>query len=111
MPADIQCVAMGASLETFRANIHLLMGLLFFLAVGVVFLIVTWTGIKLYIRHVRERREQERWHREHFRPDGLPYPPASRGLCDRCGGSFEKVYYLSSGERLCPKDYEAEYGP
>jgi hypothetical protein len=102
---------MSPSLEVFRDNIHLLIGLLFFLAVGAVALIVTWTGIKLYIWHVRERRERERLHREQFRPDGLPYPPASRGLCDRCGRSVEKVYYLSSGERLCPEDYEAKYGP
>jgi hypothetical protein len=76
----------------------------------VVLVIAAWTAIKLMIWHMRDRGDEAKHRRETFRPDGVPYPPASRGLCDRCGRSFEKVYHLPSGERLCPDDYHALHG-
>ena len=39
-------------------------------------------------------------------PDGKPYPPSGRGLCDNCSKVVEKVYFLPSGRRLCPKCYK-----
>jgi len=101
---------MTADLSIFAGNIALLIGLLIALAVGLFVVIAAWTSIKLIIWRTREHRAEAAHRRETLRPDGVPYPPASRGLCDRCGQTFEKVYYLPSGERLCPDDYNATYG-
>jgi len=56
-----------------------------------------WMGHK-----ARVRQEQTKAYREAHQPDGQPYPPSARGLCDNCQKPFEKVYYLQSGRRLCP---------
>ena len=101
---------MFVDFRTFAQNIYLLIALLLVLAVGVVLLLATVTGVKLGIWHLRERHERARHRRERFRPDGKPYPPAGRGICDRCGQPFEKVYHMPSGERLCPDDYNALHG-
>ena len=55
---------------------------------------------------VHEAAEQHQ--RERVRPDGQPYPPADRGMCDLCSQATEKVYYLPTGRRLCPACYEVE---
>lgn len=39
-------------------------------------------------------------------PDGKPYPPSGRGLCDKCSKVVEKVYFLPSGRRLCKRCYK-----
>ena len=44
-----------------------------------------------------------------IRPDGKPFPPAERGMCDACRRPFEKVYYLPDNRRLCPGCYKAEF--
>jgi hypothetical protein len=94
----------------FALNIFVLIGLLIALAAGVILLIAALIGLKLWIWHVAKRRSDARYQRERFRSDGELFPPAGRGLCDRCGEAYEKVYYLPSGERLCPDDYRTLYG-
>ncbi len=39
-------------------------------------------------------------------PDGNPYPPLGRGLCDNCGKGVDMVYFLPSGKRLCKRCYK-----
>jgi hypothetical protein len=102
---------MGFDPRVFGANIFLLIGLLLAAAVGFLLLITVWMLVKAWLWQIAERREKRRVHRESFRPDGEPYPPFDRGICDRCGRAIDKVYYLPSGERLCPEDYEKLYGP
>jgi len=101
---------MLADFSIFVPNIYLLIGLLIVLAVGLALLLATLTGVNLGIWHLLERRERTRQHAERYRPDGEPYPPAGRGICDRCGRPFEKVYHMPSGERLCPEDYNDLHG-
>ncbi len=98
-------------LKPFGLSVYVLLGFLLLLAVLVVVAVASWVLIKVWIRDVRQRREARRRHHEMYRPDGQPYPPASRGICDRCGQDFEKVYYMPSGERLCPDHYAELYGP
>ena len=52
----------------------------------------------------RKRAEREDFQRKH-RPDGQPYPPSKRGLCDNCSRYHDTVYSLESGARLCPSCY------
>jgi len=102
---------MSEQLRQFGLSTYVLLGFLLLLVVVLALAVVAWVLIKVWIRDVRKRREAQRHHREMFRPDGKPYPPASRGICDRCGQDFEKVYYMPSGERLCPDDYAELHGP
>ncbi len=96
--------------QNWVAGIFVLIALLILLAVGLLAIIAVITLLRVWSGHVAQRRAAEQLHRERFRPDGTPYPPTARGICDRCGKAFEKVYYLPSGQRLCPEDYEALHG-
>ncbi|MCP4708591.1 MAG: hypothetical protein GY869_08205 [Planctomycetes bacterium] len=68
------------------------------------------TILYAYIRGtLRERavvRDKELSEQAKYRSDGEMWPPTQRGLCESCERVFEKVYCLSSGERLCPECYE-----
>ena len=63
--------------------------------------VIKW---RLFVR--KQKRARLEADAEHYRPDGQPYPPCGRGLCDHCKQAFEKVYYLPEGRRLCPACYE-----
>jgi len=86
----------------FLAVLFYFMGIVFstvlpFLIVGLARSIHFWDQVK----------KNHRLHEQNkYRPDGQPYPPTRRGLCDNCGLACEKVYYLSSGARLCPDCYQ-----
>lgn len=58
-------------------------------------------------REIRQA-EQEAWRLNH-RSDGKPYPPANRGMCDRCQRAAEKIYYLPEPLRLCEDCYMELY--
>lgn len=100
----------GATMSMFGGNIYLLIGLLMMLALALLVIIALWTSIKIWLGHMALRRAERQRRCDRFRSDGKPYPPASRGICHRCGRSVPKVYHLPSGERLCPDDYEALHG-
>ena len=40
-------------------------------------------------------------------PDGKPYPPHGRGICDVCKNACEKVYFKPDGKRICQPCYDA----
>jgi hypothetical protein len=42
--------------------------------------------------------------RAHF-PDGRLRPPRGQGICQKCSGAFDDLYYLPSGEKLCARCY------
>ncbi len=87
------------------------------LTVAVLFLLLLlllaaiWTGIKIWLFHRRQRRGEWERRRDSLRPDGRPYPPAAEGVCDRCGGVPEAVYYLPTGRKLCLVCLEVEDPP
>ena len=76
----------------------LLCMLVFAGAVAIIALLILlkWMGHKARVRQGRAKA-----YRQTHQPDGHPYPPSARGLCDNCQKPFEKVYYLQSGRRLC----------
>ncbi|MDY7009374.1 MAG: hypothetical protein SVV80_01295 [Planctomycetota bacterium] len=63
--------------------------------------------LKWQIWRMSKRRAERLAHMTRFRPDGLPYPPSGRGMCDVCEKAHEKVYHLPSGRRLCADCYES----
>lgn len=92
--------------ETLSLNMALILGALL-LSIALVFVIIAaWTGTNVLFWRRRQARAVEEEHRRTHRPDGEPYPPAARGLCDRCNRVCEKVYHLPSGQRRCPACYE-----
>lgn len=92
--------------ETFKQNMSFLVVLLIGLAVFVALLIAAWTGLKIWLWHCAVRAERKKDGGLKFRPDGRPYPPSSRGICDACGGSYDKVYFLDSHQRVCPACFQ-----
>ena len=97
--------------EQFAESMLFFLSLLMFLAVGVIGSIAAWMLVKLLTQRRRRRRAEARRSREKLGHNGEPLPPASPGLCDRCGRPFGRVYHLPSGQRLCPDDYDKAYGP
>jgi hypothetical protein len=94
-------------LESWALNIRWLVGFLILLAILLVLFIAALTAFKIWLWRARQafaRRQQ--YHAAHG-PDGQPYPPTGRGLCDRCQRAFPNVYYLPSGQRLCHACYGA----
>jgi len=79
------------------------LALLFLLVLTVSVIIV----LKWQLWRMSQRRAKLLAHMIKFRPDGLPYPPAGRGMCDSCEKAHEKVYHLPSGRRLCTDCYES----
>ena len=90
----------------FAQNMRLLLGLLLFTVFLVLLIIAIWTLMKMWLWRAGKRRFDQKQHELKYRPDGKPYPPAGRGLCDNCEQSCQKVYYMPSNQRLCPDCYE-----
>jgi len=100
MPAGV------VDLKTFGLNIYLLIGILFVVLVAGVVLVILWMVAKqLRFRGARDRALREA-QEARTGPDGRPYPTAGIGLCHVCKKAFDKVYFLPSGEQLCPQCYE-----
>ena len=97
--------------QQFAQNMMLLLGLLMFLAVGVIGAVAAWLLVKLLILRRNRRRDEAQRRCEKLGHDGELLPPVAPGLCDRCGRPFERVYHLPSGQRLCPDDYNKAHGP
>jgi hypothetical protein len=90
----------------FGANIWLLVGILLLGVVAIGVLIAAWTGVNIIVWKLRTRKAQTDYRRERFRPDGTPYPPSARGICERCKTVYPRVYYVESVGRLCPEHFE-----
>lgn len=97
--------------QQFDQNMVLLLGLLLFLAVGVIGSMAAWMLVKFLIQQRDRRRDEAQRLRDKFGRHGELLPPAAPGLCDQCGRPFDKVYHLPSGRRLCPDDYDRTLGP
>lgn len=101
-----------ANLRNFALNIYFLIGLLLALGIAAVWIITCWTSIKIWLWNIRRRQAEAAEHQRRFRPDGQPYPPASRGVCEGCAQALDEVYHLPTGQRLCPECYRrATAGP
>lgn len=100
-------MAMGIDLRMWALNIYFLIGLLFALTIIAIITILLISYIRARLWHASVKRTQQADHRAKHHPDGRPYPPTGRGLCDNCQKPAEKVYFLSSGLRLCPDCYRS----
>lgn len=92
--------------KTLGLNLWLIIGALLLSVFVIILIIAAWTGVNIGIWQYRRKAAERDKHRRTHRPDGRPYPPAMRGLCQRCQRVHESVYHLPSGERLCPGCYE-----
>ena len=86
---------------------NLIPGLLFLgvFVVSAVLAVILFAYVRSVIWRAWTAHLQRRDEKQRLRPDGKPYPPAGRGLCDNCQRVFAKVYYLESDARLCPDCY------
>jgi len=104
-------VAVG--LERWKAIIYYVCSsvvILFFLTIAAIIIVLVLTAVlRAVVAGAAGRYAQYRGGRARLRPDGTPYPPVGRGMCDRCARPFENVYHLPSGKRLCPACYHNLY--
>jgi hypothetical protein len=94
--------------QTLGANLFLLIGVLLIVVIVLILMLGGWVAIKAWIWQARRDRAQHQRQQERLRPDGKPYPPMGRGMCDQCARAFERVYFLPTGRRLCPDCYKVE---
>lgn len=87
-------------------NIYWLIGFLIFGSFVLVVVIALYIGIRAYIFSAGQRRSLEEYHRRTRRADGKMYPPFAVGKCESCRRICKKIYFLKSGELLCPECYE-----
>jgi hypothetical protein len=93
------------NLNVFAQNIYLLLGLLVFAGVTFVVIILSWSGIRVWFWQRSVDRATQAWRATRYRPDGTRFPPSGPGICFHCHTAFKKVYYLSTGDRVCPSCY------
>ncbi len=62
--------------------------------------------LKVAMLQLRQKKAAIAAHLASIGPDGKPYPPSGRGLCDNCSKVVEKVYFIPSGRRLCKRCYK-----
>ncbi len=91
--------------QTFFVNLMLLVALLIVAVVGFIVLVASWTGLKIGIWRLRQKRAERREQQRKQRPEDKASLPVGRGLCDRCGTPSREVFHLPSGERCCPDCY------
>ena len=90
---------------------RLLMTAPLFVAGAILTVILAITAIKWLCLSASQRAAKKAALLPKTRADGLPYPPAGRGLCDACQTSSDRVYYMPSGQRLCVKCYGKQEMP
>jgi hypothetical protein len=91
----------------FSQNIYLLIGILFFVALAFVALVLSWSGARIAIFRLRQRKSDREVHAARFHEDGAPIPPRGEGLCNRCGRAGFEIYCLPANGRLCESCYGA----
>lgn len=87
-------------------NIYWLIGLLIFGGFALAVVLALYIGIRMYLFNAGQKKSLEEYHRQTRRADGRMYPPSAVGKCDACGRICKKVYFVRSGELLCPECYE-----
>ena len=89
----------------FKPDPRIFVGLWLLLFTPGFLLISIWTGIRVLIFCARLRRAEVEMLESRRFPDGRPRPPRGQGICDKCHGAFDDLYYLPSGEKLCARCY------
>lgn len=87
--------------RTLLANLLLLLAILFCATVGFFVIVGGITGLKIALWKRAQKQAADAEIRRKLRPDGTPYPPAGRGMCDGCGKVFDAVYHLPDGAKRC----------
>ena len=89
----------------FVIGIHLLIGALVVLAVVLLVALAAYIAVRHYKRQAAIAMERRAAEAAKYRPDGLPYPPTGRGLCDRCHAVG--LVYHAPQQKLCKTCYLA----
>ena len=71
----------------------------------VALLLLAWACVRVWIAQRRLAAQRRCQHDAKYAPDGHPYPPLARGICDNCQTLSDDVFFLKSGARLCRKCY------
>ncbi len=92
---------------TFATNMLLILAGVFALGFLFVFVVSTWTGIRVVVFLRRQRRAESLWKKVSRRADGKRYPTQVEGVCGECGRGGRFIYCPEDSEKsLCPGCYE-----
>ena len=92
--------------QTFALNLLLILGAVFVLCGLFVVFVALWTGARIVIHMVRQRRAMREYRAVSRRADGEPYPPHMEGTCRECGRGDRQIYCTAKGDELCTTCYE-----
>lgn len=95
---------MGDRQAMFVQNIFLLIGILMALGILVVIVIVSWTGIRVWLFTRGQKNEGKDGDAPEGQGEGLLF--RERGMCEGCGLYLDKIIKLADGGRLCPSCFE-----
>jgi hypothetical protein len=99
-------MVMGVDQVTLAQNMALIIGGLFVLIAGFIGVISLWTGVGVVLGIMRQRRALATWRKASRRADGEMYPPFMESVCQQCHRGHRMVYFVETGEELCPECYE-----
>ena len=85
----------------FAQNIFLLIGILLALAILSIVVIVSWTGIRVWLFTRGQKKDGAA---PEGQGEGLLF--RERGMCEGCGLYLDKIIKLSDGGRLCRNCFE-----
>ena len=91
-------------LTMFGQNIFLLIGILMALGILLVIVLVSWTGIKVWLFTRGQKDQKKDGVEPEGQGDGLLF--RERGMCEGCGLYLDKIIKLADGGRLCPNCFE-----
>lgn len=98
---------MGVDQHTLAVNLSLIIGGVFVLGFLFLFIVASWTAIKVAYGLYQRRRARLAWGKASRRADGARYPPAIEGVCSACGRGGRRIYFpQESSGAFCPSCYE-----
>ncbi len=98
-------------LSMFGQNMVLLLGLLCSCFGGLVLAIAAWTFGRIGLWYVQRLVAERSQRRQRYGPDGKPVAAIRRGVCERCGHVFPRVYELHDGRSYCSLCYGQRDAP
>jgi hypothetical protein len=98
---------MGVDEHTLAVNLSLIIGGVFVLGFLSLFVVASWTAIKVAYALYQRRRARLAWDKVSRRADGVRYPPAIEGVCSECGRGGNRIYFpQETSSAYCPSCYE-----
>lgn len=91
--------------KLFYLMLYILLALLVLVPIGIILVIFLITAIKMWRKEASIRAAAAQAYAEAHGPDGKPYPPSCRGLCEHCSQYDARIFHIQDGPKLCATCY------